>query len=357
MLYGGIDLHKETLYVTLQDEAGQTVHQKELSSDTAQVEHFFQTLPEQSITLALEPVSSWRVYYDLFRRLGYQVHLAHARSVRALSDSAKKTDAYDSTLLAELLRSNFLPEAYIAPREVMNIRDQVRLRRSLIQVRTQMKNRIRAVLSKNGLRAPVKDVFGKRGRMFIGTAQIQSPRGLKEFWEVIDVLDRQIDILDEEIMSLAEQSPEAMTLTTIHGVSYYSALVIISAIGEVGRFRNWRTLAAYAGLVPSVRASGGAYAVGPTVRRGNGLFRSALMGVVTKHLTLQTPLGLYYQRMASRKRPSTARLATARILVRSIYHMLKRKQVYRYTPVWRGSWWGRSLSRGIDYAPHVRHKG
>jgi transposase len=97
---------------------------------------------------------------------GYDLHLAHPLRTRAIAAARVKTDAVDATTLAHLLRAGLLPEAYIAPRELRDVRELLRHRVALVAMRSGIKNRVHAILAKHGVTQQHADLFGKAGRQF-----------------------------------------------------------------------------------------------------------------------------------------------------------------------------------------------
>ena len=86
------------------------------------------------------------------------VHVATPHKVRIIAESKCKTDRYDSRMLAELLRVNFLPESYVVPKHIRALREVLRQRMRLVKARTMFKNRIRHLLFLSGLSLKATDV-------------------------------------------------------------------------------------------------------------------------------------------------------------------------------------------------------
>jgi transposase len=111
------------------------------------------------------------------RGADYDVHLAHPLRTRAIAAARVKTDAIDAKTLAHLLRAGFLPEAYIAPRELRDLRELLRHRATLTRMRSAVKNRVHAILAKHGITNEHADLFGKGGREFLKTLELRdAPR-------------------------------------------------------------------------------------------------------------------------------------------------------------------------------------
>lgn len=87
-----------------------------------------------------------------------------------------KTDAVDARTLAHLLRTDLLPEAYIAPRELRDLRDLLRHRVALTRIRSALKQRVGAVLAKHGVARPYSNLFGPGGLRFLEQLELREGR-------------------------------------------------------------------------------------------------------------------------------------------------------------------------------------
>ncbi|MDI6759218.1 MAG: transposase, partial [Candidatus Brocadiaceae bacterium] len=131
MLYAGLDLHKKFSYVTVMDEQGKIVSQGKLPNDQDSITEYIESIGSELKELAMEAGPSWYWLYELLDSLDINVHLAHPKRVKAIASARVKTDKIDSTVLAHLLRTNLLPEAYIPDRETWLQKELLRHRASL----------------------------------------------------------------------------------------------------------------------------------------------------------------------------------------------------------------------------------
>jgi transposase len=98
---------------------------------------------------------------DEMQQAGHQPRLAHARKAKLMMGQLDKTDKLDARGLATLLRNGTLPEVWIAPREIRDQRELLRLRMTLVGMETRLKNRVHAILAKYALRLDVADSLKK----------------------------------------------------------------------------------------------------------------------------------------------------------------------------------------------------
>ena len=157
-MYVGIDYHKRYAVATSMDDKGQVVETVRLKNEPGDLIGFVDRLPEDS-KIAIEATGNWYYFYELLEGKSPEIHLAHPLKTRAIAEARIKTDKIDSTILAHLLRTDLLPESYIPPRD---IREVLRYRALLVSLRSALKNRIHAILSKNSIIVEYTDNLGKR---------------------------------------------------------------------------------------------------------------------------------------------------------------------------------------------------
>jgi transposase len=153
MLYAGIDYHKRYSQVHVIDERGRTCATARLANDFRTVHGFFSNLAEPCRAV-VEAGWNWGVMYDWLDAIENvsAVELAHPYRVRAIAAAQVKTDSIDSHTLAQLLRVNLIPRAYVPGTETRRLREAVRQRVFLVRVRTMVKNRIQALLARHHVR-------------------------------------------------------------------------------------------------------------------------------------------------------------------------------------------------------------
>lgn len=322
MMYVGLDVHKRVCYGTVMDGEGRVVKRGRFSNDPEGLEEFMEGIGEALV--ALEAGYCWQPLYDGLEEAGHDVRLAHPQKVKAIAEAKVKTDKIDSETLAHLLRAGLLPESYVPPRDIRELRDRVRRRAFLVRLRTTLKNRIHSELAKRGMRlgAPL---FTREGVELLRGLGLEA---VDQMLSVIEALDRQIARISGSLRRMSGEEPRARLLTTIPGVGYYIALLLISEIGDVRRFPDSEKLCSYAGLVPSVKRSGGSTRHGGITREGSRWMRWALTQAVHVHIRYDTNLTRFYQRLAERKTGQEAVIATARKMLKVVYWMLRDMKPY-----------------------------
>jgi transposase len=147
--------------------------------------------------------------------------------------------------LAQLLRADLLPEAWIAPPGVRQLRALLRHRTSLVRLGTQLRNRIHAVAADHGYDRSASYWTGP-GRGWL--AELDLPAASREIvtdcLTVIDGLALVIDRIDGELRQHAKADPRVKILTTLPGVGQFTALIMLAEIGDITRFPSARKLPA-----------------------------------------------------------------------------------------------------------------
>ena len=182
-----------------------------------------------------------------------------------------KTDARDATNLADLLRMGRLPEAWITPPEIRDLRELTRYRQKLVGLRTSCKDQVHAVLAKLGIAVACSDLFGAWGSAWLDGLRLPQPYAGKvtSLRQLIGELDTEITMLSEVIADLLAGIGYRV-IQQLPGIGPVLAAMIIAEIGDVTRFRTAGQLASWAGLTPKHRESDTWVSRGQRPSRGRG---------------------------------------------------------------------------------------
>jgi transposase len=334
-LYLGVDLHKRSCWVTVLDADGHLLESRKLGTEKWELLEFFGKV-EKPAAVAVEATFNWYYFLNVVEPLGLELHLVHPWKTRAIASARIKHDKLDSRVLAELLRTGFLAEAWIAPREVREQRQLLRHRARSVQWATRAKNGVHGVVNRQGIRPPIESLFGPKGRAFLAELKLTE----MDRWEVddhllrLDVLEGQIAELDREIRRRWRENPVARALEEIPGIGPFIALLLVAEIGDIQRFPTAKHLASYTGLVPSLYASGEHRWGGAITKQGSTLLRWAL--VQAAHRAAQSArFSEYYQRQRQRLGAPKATVALARKLAVISYYRWRDAQSSGVRLGWR----------------------
>lgn len=333
MNYAAIDLHQQFSQIVVGTKDGKKRKNIKLSHFPGMFEHpQVKELFKPPIEVAVEATSGWYWVVDELEKMGAKVHLAHPLKTKLIAESKVKTDKIDANALFDLLRTGFLPESYIASTEVREKREIHRHRAALVKIKTSVKNRVHGLLSKHGIFFKISDLFGIKGRLSLEKVM---PRlkpiykeELKRYLALIDWLDTEIEKIEIKIRSICKKNFLLKLLMTIPGIGYYSALLILSEIGDINRFLKPKKLISYAGLNPGVDKSGKHFYNLPITKQGNVWLRWVLIQDAPHAVRSDRRLSQIYDRIAKRKGKNTAKVAIAREILFSIYWVLKKQEPY-----------------------------
>jgi len=327
----GIDLHKKFSVIVFVDAAGKVIDRKRVINDKGFIAESLSGVSRDSC-ITYEATYNWYWLYDFLIELGFKVKMAHPKKVRIIAESTIKTDNIDAEVLAQLERTNFLPESYVPPKEIREVKELLRYRLSLVNHRRELKNRIHAVLGKCGIISELTDLFGKSGREFldrITLAQIFRTE-IDGYLSIIDSINERIAESEKRIKKMATENKEAQILMTAPGISYFSSMLLLSEIGTIDRFPAAKKLFAYAGVVSSTKESADKVRHGHIIRDSNKYIRWILIEAIDWAIKKDERLAKFYRKISVKRGKQIARIATARKLLESIYYMLKNKQEYIY---------------------------
>jgi transposase len=256
MVYVGIDLHRKRSHVAVVDEHGRQLLSRRLVNDPERFRELLGELGEEA-QFALEATYGWEWLAELLEGEGRELHLAHPLRTKAIASARVKTDAVDARTLAQLLRADLLPEAYIAARELRDLRDLLRQRFVLTQMRTALKNRVHALIARQGIQHGHSKLLGPGGRAFLAELELRpEPRArLDVLLRLIADFDREIDAPAGDLDQPAEHDDRVRVLSQIRGIERYLGMLIVAEIGDIERFPSARHLCAWAGLTPTVRSA------------------------------------------------------------------------------------------------------
>ena len=182
--------------------------------------------------------------------------MAHPSGCKAIASAKLKYDKLDARTLANLLRTGYLAEAWLAPPEVREQRLLLRERAWLVRLRTMAKNRIRAQLAEEGIRPPVS-LWTQTGHEWLEDLELSElhRRVVGDCEVLLAILESRIIGLEATIRADARHDPWVEAMRTIPGIGLLTAMTLTAEIGDIARFPTARKLCAWAGLTPSMRNS------------------------------------------------------------------------------------------------------
>jgi transposase len=213
---------------------------------------------------------------------------ADARAHRASCDHEMwvrtKNDEKDAADLADLLRMGRLPEAWIAPAEIRELRELTRYRIKLVAQRTSAKDQVHAVLAKLGVPVTCTDIFGVWGSTWLDGLGLPQPYAGKvaSLRQLAGELATEIALLDTVIADLLAGHDGYHAIQALPGIGPVLAAVTVAEIGDIRRFGCPARLCSWAGLTPRHRESDLKVARGHITKQGSRLLRWAVVEAIQR---------------------------------------------------------------------------
>jgi transposase len=324
----GLDQHRAQISAEwIETVTGEVSRARITPADRAGVRRFFAQFSDVGLEVALEATTGWRFVVEELQRVGAEVHLAEPAEAAALKGKKKraKTDWADARHLRELLLIGRLPESWIPPAHILDLRARVRTRHLLSHQRTEWQQRIHSVLYHHGV-AQQRNLLSAQKREWL--AALALPAAAREqitiALSVIDTLDLKLVPFDQELRAHANKQPGCRALIDqIYGVGALTSVTILAELGDPRRFENSRDVVRYSGLDITVYQSDEHRAPGHLSRQGPPALRWALYEAAQRARFPASPDRPYYEQLAARIGGNRACLALARKLLKRSYHILK----------------------------------
>lgn len=319
----GMDVHRRRSVLVRMTESGERLETVRISNDPDYLRAVMARAGEAP-EVVLEACYGWYWAADTLAELGASVHLAHPLGVKGFAYRRVKNDERDAADLADLLRMGRLPEAWIAPPEIRELRELVRHRAKLVGLRTSLKCQVHAVLAGAGLPVPMSDLFGAGGSQLLERAPLSSVCRAR-----VDSARRLIEALDGEVTAFTERADARLrghlgyaAIQRIPGIGRVLAAVFVAEIGDVHRFARPEKLASWAGLTPKHRESDTTIHRGRITKMGSKLVRWAAVEAVQRS-DRTTRIGRVREQVGARRGRGIGKVAAARELLALVFYGLR----------------------------------
>ncbi len=326
------------MHVTLAD--GSSLRSVRFATSAANVNQLRSELSPQD-AVAMEATTNAFAIARLLKPSGARVVVSDQRKTRVIAEAKVSTDKIDARVLSELLRVSYLPEVWLPDEQTEEMRHLMSDRQSNVDRKTEVKNRIHAILHRRLLKGA--NLFdSKEGAALLDNLDSEaSPLSLVErsrlklFRQELWHLEHLVAENDRSIARFIVADPalhhRLNRLLTIPGVSLVVGAGLLAAIGDVTRFEKARLLPSYFGLVPSTYQSGSSEGYhGPITKRGRKQARWLLLEAAEHTVKAPGPLRAFYLRLKKKRNHNVAKTAVARKMAEIIWHLLSKDEDYLY---------------------------
>ena len=352
MLYLAIDQHKAQITVNLRNEQGDVIYKGQVSTKHADIDDFFSTFAKK--------VRKHRGFMAIVEVCGFNDWLLEKLKkakcneiivIQPDNSSNKKTDSRDADSLGALLwnnrkrfqgsqRPNGIRRIFPAGPAEAQVRQLTNFRQFLVTQRTRIINKIKGIFNKHNMLqdAPTEIVKTKKFRKWVAEVQIPIVDRMEvdahlEMWKLYD---KQILETESELVKRVEANPKNMfKLKSIPGISAMGAIILLSRIGDIKRFKNPRSLANYFGLTPGCHNTGRTQCQGGITKTGSATARQVLNFAVNHVVRKDKAMQEWHKKLKSRRGVKTARVAVMRAVLVEIHatiiwHMLRWDKEYQF---------------------------
>jgi transposase len=331
--YVALDIHKHYCVIAGVDREGRVLLQP-VRVEHADLEGWLKNLRASDHVVIESTTNAWHVY-DLLEPLVERVVVANPIQVKQIARARVKTDIRDTFILAKLLAANLVPEIWVPPAHVRELRQLLSQRRQLVETHTQILNRMHSVAHRHhlqherGKRFTEKNTRWQKDKRLSQVEQFQ----LELEMENRVYIEKQIGRIGKEVAKMSHQKPWAQSMTYIMqlpGFGVITAMTVLAAIGEIQRFESARHLASYSGLTPGLEQSGTKYREKGITKEGRKELRWALVEAAQRAVKSDPLWKHRFQEMHKRMHRNQAIVAVARRLLELVWYVLTRRQPYRH---------------------------
>jgi transposase len=331
MYYIGMDIHKKDTQACMKNETGKVLLTGRFPSRPKDLNAFIDKVEAMGspASFVIESTGFCIPIYDVLVGRGHEVKVAHPLKIKALTAGRAKTDKNDADMLAELLRLNAIPESYIPPVEMRELRELTRFRQSLVRNSTELKNQVHAFLASRGIQTPPEylSAFSNKHRAWLRSLHLGQ---VDDLLDILEMLWKKIEKVEDDIERTCPKKEDVTLLKTITGVGAVISNSLVAEICDIERFSSPENLFSYAGIISSVHQSGEKCWTGPITKQGNARIRYLMVEAAYSHVrnAKDSQLTRYYEKKKAEKGTKKAIVATARKLLGIIYHMLKKREAF-----------------------------
>lgn len=280
MHYIGMDIHKKIIAFCIKTVSGTRIDQGTIRATRNSLKVWMEQLP-QPWTVAMEATLFTGWIYDFIKPHASKIIVAHPEMLKAITASKKKNDRADAGKIADLLRVNMIPECYMAPTELRELRRILRYRNHIVRTAVKEKNKIAGLLMEVGAVYAKKQLHGKKyfdellGNIEdVPESVINMLRLSRSNMEIFnDIQKKLVQTLKENVLI----RDRVERLMTIPGVGEITALTWVLETGEATRFGSIKQAVSYCGLCSAQHESAGKEHRGPISKKRNKHIQTILI--------------------------------------------------------------------------------
>jgi transposase len=327
--YLALDIHREYLLVGGWNETKEWV----LTPRRVSIEKFPEwakkNIREGDVVVLETTTNVWTIY-DILAPLASWVLVANASEVWELAGVRVKTDKEDIKRLLQLLVGGIVPEVWVPPLEVRELRAFISYRERLVTTSTMIRNRLQSLLHKHNLLLPEKGLLDETGWQEQKNISALEKLQIRQELVLLQEVEKLKASVDEELQRQSTGSTwgkQALQIMQLPGVGYIVAMTVLSAIGDIARFESAKQLVGYAGIGAGVHDSGKTHKEKKITKKGRRELRWAMVEAAWRAVRMSPFWKEEYEKHLKRMRkPNQAIVVIARKLLIAIWHVLSKEE-------------------------------
>lgn len=330
-MYFGLDVHKKFIQVCKLSESGKVLGNYRINGDGENISKFASELKSTDSVVLETTFNSWSVY-NLLKESKATIVVSDSNQVKAIAHAKVKTDKVDAEILARLLKADFIPEVQMPSEKTWSYRQLISHLRNLSKQKTSIKNSIWGILNRSLIKPPYENIFTQKGMKWLGEVHLDPLLRLQmnNYLLMLESVAVAAKEGEETLEKIAADEQDIQLLLSIPGVGLKVALGFVSAIGDVNRFKTPNQLASYFGLTPRISQSADKSYSGRITKAGTVYGRWLAIEAAQSLALSGSPITASFYKIKNKKGHNIAVTALARKLIVVVWHMLKKKQPYRY---------------------------
>jgi len=271
----------------------------------------------------------WDIYDIVQPRVARAV-VAHAGAVRQIAEARVKTDKEDVKRLIRLLIAGIVPEVWVPPMHVRELRGLISYRQRLVKTGAMIRNRLHSLLHRHNLLLPEEGLASLE--WWAQQEKISTLEKMQIHQEIsmLSQIEQHKVEIDNELgrQSLGETwGREAVCLMQLPGIGVVVAMTILSAIGDIHRFESADKLVGYSGLGAGVHDSGKEHIEKRITKSGRKELRWAMVEAAWRAVRMSPYWKEQYEKFLRRmRRPNQAIVVIARKLLVAVWHVLSKEE-------------------------------
>lgn len=332
--YVALDIHKEYVMVGGMNQEQEWV----LRPRRVEMERFRAwaeaNLCEEDAVVLEATTNVWEIY-DIVAPLAGSTVVAHAAAVRQIAEARVKTDKQDIERLLRLLIAGIVPEVWVPPVHVRELRGLISYRWRLVKMSAMIQNRLHSLLHKHNIQAPEGGLGTDKNSAWWQQQEFSPIEALQVRQELATLaqIEQHKEEIEQELGRLSLTEPwasQSVYLMQLSGVGVVITMTVLAAIGDISRFKTPKKLVGYAGLGAGVHDSGKEHRDKKITKCGRKELRWAMIEAAWRAVRSNSYWKKQFEALKRRKHPNQAIVMIARKLLVTVWYVLSRQEAFRH---------------------------